>query len=114
MNTSPFRRGWIRCGAAALLTWTLAGAALAAPEGIVEIRDYRFTPERLTVPAGSTVRWVNREKRTAHSVRLLGPGGFESERFFPDESWSHRFERPGRYPYECGPHPEMKGEVVVE
>ncbi|MBV2194369.1 MAG: plastocyanin, partial [Azonexus sp.] len=32
---------------------------------------------------------------------------------FPQESWQRRFEKPGRYDYHCGPHPEMKGVVVV-
>jgi plastocyanin len=33
---------------------------------------------------------------------------------FPDESYERRFDKPGRYPYTCGPHPEMKGVVIVE
>ncbi|HQY09644.1 MAG: cupredoxin domain-containing protein [Burkholderiales bacterium] len=127
MQHSDDRRGSIRlCAAAVLLLLSAPGmvrAQLAAPGAAasavgpvvtIEIRDYRFIPDRVTVPVGSTVRWINREKRTAHSVRLLGPQGFESERFFPDESWQQRFDRPGTYPYECGPHPEMKGEIRVE
>ena len=37
----------------------------------------------------------------------------ESERLFPDESWQREFTQAGRYPYTCGPHPEMKGVVIV-
>jgi plastocyanin len=33
---------------------------------------------------------------------------------FPDESWPRRFDKAGRYEYHCGPHPEMKGSIVVE
>ena len=40
-------------------------------------------------------------------------GGRESERLFPDESWQREFTQAGRYPYTCGPHPEMKGVVIV-
>jgi plastocyanin len=32
---------------------------------------------------------------------------------FPEESWERRFEKAGRYEYHCGPHPEMKGLIVV-
>jgi plastocyanin len=32
---------------------------------------------------------------------------------FPDESWLRRFDKAGRYDYQCGPHPEMKGSIVV-
>ena len=98
----------------------LAGAALwpltrAAAEATVEvqIKDYLFNPAQLTVQVGTTVKWINREKRTTHSIRFTGPGGFESERFFPDESWQRRFDKPGSYPYSCGPHPEMKGQIDV-
>ena len=54
------------------------GAAIptahAATEVVVEIRDYRFTPERVTVKRGTVVRWVNQEKRTTHSVRSQDGG----------------------------------------
>jgi plastocyanin len=88
-------------------------AALALADVDVVIRDYRFDPPQLTVKIGATVNWKNEEKRTSHSVYFLGPDGFESERLFPGESWSRRFERAGRYPYHCGPHPEMTGVVEV-
>lgn len=80
----------------------------------VGIADYKFEPAELTIRAGETVKWVNHEKRTSHSVLFLGPEGFESGRFFPDESWERTFDKPGVYPYSCGPHPEMKGKIVVE
>ncbi|BDI07671.1 cupredoxin domain-containing protein [Sphaerotilus microaerophilus] len=98
---------------AGVLHAVAAAAEPAAAVVVVEIRDYQYLPASVTVKAGSIVRWVNREKRTTHSVRFLGPQGSESERLFPDDAWERRFDRPGRYPYECGPHPEMKGEVVV-
>ena len=93
-----------------------AAAAAAEPAAmvVVEIRDYQYQPATVTVKAGSTVRWVNRERRTTHTVRFTGPAGLESERMFPDEHWERRFDQPGRYPYECGPHPEMTGLVLVE
>ena len=57
--------------------------------------------------------WVNAEKRVSHSV-LFSATGEESERFFPGEQWSRRFDQAGRFEYRCGPHPEMKGLIVVE
>ena len=38
----------------------------------------------------------------------------ELERLFPGETWQRTFEKAGTYPYSCGPHPEMKGVVVVD
>lgn len=80
----------------------------------VGIKDYRYDPPALRVKVGTTVRWTNNEKRTSHSILFLGPQGFESERIFPGESWQRSFDKPGRYEYSCGPHPEMKGLVEVE
>lgn len=77
----------------------LVPASLAA-NGIAEVRieHYRFEPSELKVKAGTTVKWVNNEKRASHSVIWLGPGGFESERMFPGESYQRRFDVPGAYP----------------
>ena len=79
----------------------------------VVIQNYRFEPAEVRVRAGDTVRWINREKRTSHSVLFASEQGGESERFFPQERWERRFDAPGTYSYSCGPHPEMKGDVVV-
>ncbi len=79
----------------------------------VHIVDYRFEPPTVSIKAGDSVRWINGEKRTSHSVLFPAENGLESERLFPGEEYVRRFERPGRYPYHCGPHPEMEGEVVV-
>ena len=98
---------------AGAVLWQLASATTAGETVEVEIKDYKYSPAQLTVKVGTTVKWVNREKRTTHSILFTGPGGFESERFFPDESWQHTFDKPGSYPYRCGPHPEMKGQVDV-
>ncbi len=93
---------------------TMPAASLAA--GVthdVVIENYRYVPSEITIKAGDTVRWTNREKRTSHSILFKGPQGFESERLFPDESWSRTFDQPGSYPYGCGPHPDMAGHVEV-
>lgn len=97
------------CGVAAAL---VAATAMAA-EHVVEIQGYQFQPPALTIKAGDSVRWVNREKRTSHSILFKEDAVLESERLFPDESWSRRFDIPGTFPYTCGPHPEMSGRVDV-
>jgi len=79
----------------------------------VHIREYKFDPPELTIKVGDTVKWFNDEKRASHSVLFTGPGGFESERFFPDESWERTFDKAGTYPYSCGPHPEMHATIEV-
>jgi len=96
---------------AALLGAGQTGIVCAA-EHEVSIVDYKYSPAVVEIRAGDTVIWVNREKRTSHSV-LFDATGEESERFFPGENWSRTFPQAGRFEYRCGPHPEMKGAVVV-
>jgi plastocyanin len=109
-----FMKATLMLGAVLLGAATFAPIAPAA-NGVVEVKigDYKFDPPELKVKVGATVKWVNNEKRASHSVIWLGPGGFESERLFPGESYQRKFDQPGTYPYSCGPHPEMKGLVVV-
>lgn len=84
-----------------------------AAERVVSIRDSVFVPEKLQIKVGDTVKWVNQEKRTSHSVLFPGTPSLESERMMPEESWSRQFEAAGRYSYTCGPHPHMLGEIEV-
>ena len=88
---------------------------MAAAQTTVDVRiaGYRFDPPTVFIKPGDSVRWTNHEPRTSHSVQFPDENGLESERLFPEESWARRFDQPGRYPYQCGPHPEMKGEVLV-
>lgn len=80
----------------------------------VEIRDYKFLPAHLSIKAGTTVRWVNAEKRTTHTVRFSADGQLvESDRLFPGDHYERRFDKPGLYAYLCGPHPEMTGSIEV-
>ncbi|MFO1220623.1 MAG: plastocyanin/azurin family copper-binding protein [Burkholderiaceae bacterium] len=111
MNPSAVRSR----GRRALLALAVALVASGAPAAtvVVEIRDYKFVPQTLSVKTGTTVRWVNAEKRTTHTVQFAGPGAVESDRLFPGDQWERTFDKPGTYSYSCGPHPEMKGSVEV-
>jgi plastocyanin len=105
--------GWRLHRRAPLLLALFSFGALAEQLVDVRIEGYQYQPAEVTIRAGDSVRWTNHEKRTSHSVLFPRDGGLESERMFPQESWQRRFEKPGRYDYHCGPHPEMKGVVVV-
>lgn len=98
--------------AAVLGVWGVPCLAGEAAE--VSIEKMLFVPQVLKVRAGTTVTWVNREKRNNHSVHFVQEGLPESDRFFPGETWQRTFDKPGVYPYVCGPHPEMTGTVEVE
>jgi len=92
---------------------------LPSDDGVVVVKlyKYNFCPENVTVKPGTTVRFVNVDKRTSHSVWLKEAGEDESGRFFPVEFWEFPFKEKGEYPYLCGPHWEkrgMRGSVTVE
>jgi plastocyanin len=76
-------------------------------------RSYRFAPEAIAVPVGTTVTWTNDDNFT-HSVRGL-PGDAEPLMMKPGEKVTHTFKAPGLYRYDCSLHPkDMKGSVLVE
>ncbi len=91
-------------------------------DGIHVVKMYRYTfcPPVVKVKQGETVRWVNVDSRTSHSVWFRDEGKPESERIFPDpeEKVEMKFDvPPGEYPYLCGPHWQsdgMVGKVIVE
>lgn len=94
----------------------LFGQSSSDAEGVtvVTMYKYSFCPAHITVPAGTTVRWVNVDKRTSHSV--IVPGQPESDRAFPEEIIEYTFLEPGDQKYLCGPHwetQEMIGMVTV-
>ena len=105
--------GWLHWRRASVLLALVSFAAIAGQTVEVSIEKYTYPPAEVTIRVGDTVKWINREKRTSHSVVFPQEGGRESERLFPDESWQREFTQAGRYPYTCGPHPEMKGVVIV-
>ena len=96
------------CGAL-LLARGLASAN-QAPE--VHMVNNLYQPDTLTVPAGTTVRFVN-DDADIHTVSQVG-GGFESGLMFARDAWSYTFNDPGSYEYYCLPHPFMRGTIVVQ
>jgi plastocyanin len=82
---------------------------------IIEIRDDLYgTQQPLTVKVGTTVKWVNMEKRQYHSVWFEAEGFEEADYIFPEETWERTFDKPGVYPYHCEPHEGMSGTIIVE
>jgi amicyanin len=77
----------------------------------VFIQDMAFNPSTITVTAGSTVTWTNKDINT-HNVTSDG-GLFTSGNINPNEAYSFKFDTPGTYPYHCSIHTGMKGKVVV-
>ena len=79
----------------------------------VIVKDFKFTPQEITIKRGQTINWDNREKRQYHSVWFEASGEEEPDYIFPDETYEREFKETGSFPYRCGPHPRMTGTVHV-
>lgn len=77
----------------------------------VTIQNFAFSPSTVSVRAGTTVTWTNRDQM-AHNVVASG-GAFSSPLLGNGQSFSFTFPTPGSYPYSCTIHPSMTGTVVV-
>ena len=89
-----------------------AGAQERKPaKHTVTIEGTRFSPETLTVAAGDTVVWVNKDiiphTATANSK------AFDSGMLSPDASWTYTAKTKGDFPYVCTYHVTMKGRLRV-
>lgn len=96
-----------------LLLSFISGSALAATTHDVEIFKFKFLPAEITIEAGDTIRWTNKEKRQYHSVWFEQLGEKEPDYLFPGDFYERTFEEAGDLPYRCGPHPKMTGTVHV-
>lgn len=85
-------------------------AAASAP-GTVSIDNFAFSPEVLTVAAGSTVTFINNDGSN-HIVQFAD--GQASPRLAMGKSWQRSFATPGEYPYACAIHTTMKGKIIVQ
>jgi plastocyanin len=111
----------LKAGALALaLSLGAAGAgalsaptpAIAAAAATVNIDNFVFGPETLTVAPGTTVTWTNRDD-IPHTV-VANDKSFKSKVMDTDEKFSFTFTKPGEYGYFCSLHPHMTGKVIVK
>lgn len=84
----------------------------SAANAEVKIDNFSFKPQELTVAAGTTVTWTNRDD-IPHTV-VSTDGVFKSKVRDTDEKFSYTFTKAGTYPYYCSVHPKMTGKVVVQ
>jgi plastocyanin len=93
-------------------TFGFTAQAQQAPATEVKIDNFSFGPATITVAAGTTVTWTNRDD-IPHTV-VADDKTFKSKVLDTDEKFSYTFSKPGTYPYFCSVHPKMTGKVVVQ
>lgn len=109
------RRGFASLSLASLVFATaslVAVRAKAAAKTDVNIDNFAFAPETLTVTRGTTVTWTNRDD-IPHSI-VESNGLFHSQAFDTSGSYSYTFSQAGTYNYICGLHPHMMGKIIVK
>ena len=77
----------------------------------VTIDNFSFSPETLTISAGTKVTFVNHDD-IPHTVVAVDKS-FRSRALDTDDSYEFTFTTAGAFDYFCGLHPHMKAKIVV-
>jgi plastocyanin len=88
-----------------------AAPANAATTKTVKVFGSAFSPKSVTITAGDTIRWVNRDNDN-HQI-YADNGSFVSAILRPNRSFSFTFRAAGTYTYKDELHPKIRGTIVV-
>lgn len=78
----------------------------------VEIRDYAYSPNDLTVRPGTKVTWTNRD--SAPHDATADDKSWKTDILADGDVGSMTLDTPGTYQYHCSIHPYMKGTITVQ
>ncbi len=84
-----------------------------APAVVVDISNFAYVPNSITVPVGGTITWTNHDT-TAHTVTAQDRTVLQSGTIKPGASYTQTFTTAGTYTYFCEFHAGMKGTVIVQ
>ena len=79
----------------------------------IEIKDFAFDPQTLTVKSGEKITWINRDEEP-HTVVSVEKQFKKSTALDTDQEFTITADAPGTYTYFCSVHPKMTGTIVVE
>jgi plastocyanin len=112
------------CGGGAGAPASTAPSATGTGAAAVSIANFAFTPQALTVKAGTTVTWTNNDgaphtvtSTDGSSTDAKTTSAFDSGNLGPGETFSFTFDKPGTFYYACAIHAaqaSMHGIVVVQ
>ncbi|GAA3031639.1 cupredoxin domain-containing protein [Actinokineospora globicatena] len=88
-----------------------APASTAIGDATVEIKNFTFTPQLLTVAVGTTVTWKFTDT-AKHNVKASDKS-FASTDLSDGATFTHTFDKPGEFPYLCSIHQYMTGTITV-
>ncbi len=86
--------------------------AAAEDANTIIVKDFLFGPKALTVPVGTTIKWVNTDD-IPHNV-VDKDKSFRSKPLDTNDTFSFTFTKAGTFNYFCSLHPQMVGTVIVQ
>jgi plastocyanin len=100
--------------AAAVLLPHHLPAAPATSQAAVTIDNFSFKDPVITITAGTTITWTNRDD-IPHTVTADDgpPPTYRSHPLDTGDQYSKLYDKPGTYRYFCSLHPKMRGTVIV-
>jgi plastocyanin len=112
--SSRLGRGRLAAGTLAiLLASALPTNRVEAAQPNVYIENYAFVGGDITIDAGLTVTWINRDS-VSHTVTSADDRGTFDYAIGPGKQVSNTFKVPGTFDYFCRFHPAMVGTIVVQ
>lgn len=91
---------------------TPAAAKAAGQTVAVQIRNFAFVPQVVTVAPGTTVTWTNADE-DPHTA-TANDRSFHSPALDTGGKFSFTFMKAGDYAYFCSLHPHMTGKIIVK
>ena len=115
--THKFRIAALICGITSVALSAFAddaGAKTSAggKQNKIEIKDFMFNPQKITVKSGEKITWVNKDEEP-HTVVSVGKKFPKSSGLDTDQEYSITVGAPGTYEYFCSVHPKMTGTIIV-
>jgi plastocyanin len=86
--------------------------AAPAPAAAVQIGNFTFKQQVLSVKPGTTVTWTNGDD-IPHTV-VSNAGLFKSKVLDSGDKFSFTFAKAGQFGYFCSIHPHMTGTIIVK
>lgn len=84
-----------------------------ASKNKIEIKDFAFNPQTITVKSGEKITWINRDEEP-HTIVSVEKQFKKSSALDTDQEFTITAGAAGTYTYYCSVHPKMTGTIVVE
>ena len=120
MNTKKLLTVLAVAAVLAALAVTGAGAATgaklhaAAKTKIVTVADNFYSPKKITVKQGTTIKWVWKNGQTDNTHTVTDEKGRFTSKEADSGTYKHKFKKAGKFKIICEDHEDMTMKVNVK